>query len=176
MYFFEGDSLPSGTAFTITNAPPPGQTYSWGALTNETSKGHSVSGTFHSIRMYTNTLDNAQLQLNRKIDETRFRGNGDVTIVNGAIGETGTNGESSFPDGCYNFGYGESWTLTAESVVVDGRRYQPRLVLEEKVDGEWTQVSRIWTGSYTLDKANFANPVRLTWTWEIRKGLVISVL
>lgn len=171
--FFQDDELPAGSACSITTAPGA-KRYTWSGAPKDKKKT-PVRGVYHSVRMYTNTLDNAQLQLNRKIDEARFRGNGDVTIVNGAIGETGTNGESSFSDGCYNFGDGESWTLMAESVVVDGCRYQPRLVVEVKVDGEWTQVASIWTESYTLNQASLTNPVRLTWTWEKRNGLVILV-
>lgn len=169
--FFQDDELPAGSACSITTAPGA-KRYTWSGAPKDKKKT-PVRGVYHSVRMYTNTLDNAQLKLNRKIDEARFRGNCDVIIVNGAIGETGTNGACSFPDGCYNFGDGESWTLTAESVVVDGRRYQPRLVVEEKVDGEWTPVRRIWTESYTLNQASLANPVRLTWTWEKHNGLVI---
>jgi len=171
-YCFQTDERPaSGAAISITKSPGA-KRYTWSGAPQ---KQPLVEAVYYSVRMYTNTLDNAQLQLNRKIDEARFRGNCDVTIVNGAIGETGTNGACSFPDGCYNLGDGESWTLTAESIVVDGRRYQPRLVVEEKVDGEWTPVRRIWTGSYTLDKASLANPVRLTWTWQICEGFIISV-
>ena len=170
--FFQDDELPVGSACSITKVPGA-KRYTWSGAPKNKNKT-PVRGVYHSVRMYTNTLDNAQLQLNRKIDEARFRGNCDVTIVNGAIGETGTNGACSFPDGCYNLGDGESWTLTAKSVVVDGCRYQPRLVVEEKVDGEWTQVASIWTESYTLNQASLTNPVRLTWTWEKRIGLTVS--
>lgn len=134
---------------------------------------------YYSVRMYTNTLDAAQIALNRKIDEARFRGNCDVTIVNGAIGETGTNGESSFPDGCYNLGDGESWTLTASEVKSDGHTYQPKLLVEQynAATGEWeaTTAKPQWTNSYTVDKSILGdNRIRLTWTWEIRKGLIIT--
>ena len=171
-YCFQTGSLPASGTSISSIISAGAQRYTWSGAPNGT-KQPLVDAIYYSVRMYTNTLDAAQIALNRKIDEARFRGNCDVTVVNGAIGETGTNGESSFPDGCYNLGEGESWTLTAESIVVDGRRYQPRLTVEEKVDGEWTPVRRIWTESYTLNQASLTNPVRLMWTWEKPKGLII---
>ena len=176
-YCFEGDSLPSGTDIAIT-VLPAAQTYSWGGLTNETSKGHLVCGTYHSVRLYTNTLDNAQLAQNRRIDEIRFRGKGDVTVVNGAIGDTGENGESSLPDGVYNIETG-TWTITAPEIKSGGHTYQPKLLVEmyNATTGEWvaTTAKPQWTESYTVDKSALGgNRVRLTWTWKKHNGLIIS--
>ena len=177
-YCFEDDSLPSGTDIAITKLPAA-QTYSWGGLTNETSKGHLVCGTYHSVRLYTNTLDNAQLAQNRRVDEIRFRGKGDVTVVNGAIGDTGMNGASSLPDGAYNIESG-TWTVTAANVPVDGDGvYMPRLLVEtwDEATGEWVADTTrpVWTESYTIDKAALGDSrIRLTWTWGKRIGLTIS--
>lgn len=170
--FFQDGTLPDGVNCTITKSPGA-KRYSWSGSPISTKKS-PVRGVYHSVRIYTNTLDAAQVALNRKIDEARFRGNCDVTIVNGAIGETGTSGASSFPDGCYNMGDGESWTLTAASIVVDGKRYQPRLTIETWTGDEWVQSQQFWTESYTVDKTALGSGrIRLTWTWEIKKGLMI---
>ena len=33
----------------------------------------------------------------------------------------------------------------------------------------------LWANSYTVDKATLGNGrIRLTWTWEVRSGLIIS--
>ena len=170
--FFQDGTLPAAVNCTITKSPGA-KRYSWSGSPISTKKT-PVRGVYHSVRIYTNALDAAQVALNRKIDEARFRGNCDVTIVNGAIGETGQNGASSFPDGCYNMGDGESWTLTAASIVVDGKRYQPRLTIEMRTGDEWVQSQQFWTESCTVDKTALGSGrIRLTWTWEIKKGLMI---
>lgn len=176
-YFFEGDSLPTGTDIAISTLPAA-QIYSWGGLKSETSKGHLVIGTYYSVRLYTNTLDNAQLAQNRRVDEIRFRGNGDVTVVNGAIGDTGTNGESSLTDGVYNIETG-TWTITAPEIKSGGHTYQPKLLVEmcNATTGEWetTTAKPQWANSYTVDKSTLGSGrIRLTWTWKIRNGFIIS--
>ena len=162
-------TLPEGTSCEITKSPGA-KKYTWGGAPNGTKI--PVRGVYHAVRIYTNTLDAAQIQLNRKIDDARFRGECDVTIVNGAVGETGTNGTSSFADGYYNMGGGESWTLTAESVKVDGKTYQPHLLVETWNGSEWVRSSTAWTDRYTLSKPVSAR-VRLTWTWSVPQGLII---
>jgi hypothetical protein len=120
-------------------------------------------------------LSDAELQQNRKVDEARYRGAGDVTIVNGAISETGVTGESSLPDGVYNL-ESDSWTFTAQSVAVDGTKYQPSLTIETWNGSVWTNAKRIWTESYTVGKTAVAGGnVRLTWTWERPNGFMIIV-
>ena len=147
---------------------------------SDKNKGDRIfRGTYHALRIYTNVLDNAQLAQNRRVDEARFRGNGDVTIVNGAIGDTGMNGASSLPDGAYNIESG-TWTVTAANVPVDGDGvYMPRLLVEtwDEATGEWVADTTrpVWTESYTIDKAALGDSrIRLTWTWGKRIGLTIS--
>jgi hypothetical protein len=124
-----------------------------------------------AIRMTAGTLEPWQLEYNNAIDQVRFNGN--VTIVNGAVGETGETGASSVADGVYDVASG-TWTITATPVKVDGRTYLPCLTIEEFVNGAWTQVSRTWTESYAVS-APVASRLRLTWTWEVRKGLIITI-
>jgi hypothetical protein len=130
--------------------------------------------------VYTKVLDEAELKRNRRVDEARFRGNGDVTIVNGAIGDTGMNGASSLPDGAYNIESG-TWTVTAANVPVDGDGvYMPRLLVEtwDEATGEWVAdtTKPVWTESYTIDKAALGDSrIRLTWTWRKRIGFTISI-
>lgn len=139
----------------------------------------TFKGTYHSLRVYTKVLDEAELKQNRRVDEARFRGNGDVTIVNGAIGDTGMNGASSLPDGVYNIESG-TWTVTAAKMTVCGCGYYPKLSVEtcDEATGEWgAATSRpVWAESYTIDKnALGGRRIRLVWSWERRTGFVISV-
>ncbi len=128
-------------------------------------------GNVHAVRVYKRVLSDEELAANREIDEIRFRGN--VTVVNGEIGETGENGECSLSGGVYNLDSG-TWTVTASDYIRDGRRYRPRLTVETLTNGEWVRTNRIWTDSYTIDKSALGDDrIRLTWTWEIRNGLII---
>ena len=128
-------------------------------------------GRVSSVRVYNRVLSDFALTHNRAVDEVRFNGN--VTIVNGAVGDTGTNGASSVADGVYDIASG-TWTVTAPDVVEGGRRYRPRLTVETLTNGEWVRTNRIWTDSYTIDKSALGDDrIRLTWTWEIFKGLAI---
>ncbi len=64
--------------------------------------------------------------------------------------------------------------MTAEDVV-DGRRYKPHLTVETLTDGEWVQTAKLWTDSYTVDKAALGSSrIRLTWTWKVPAGFVIT--
>ena len=145
--------------------------YCWGGSAVHASR--AIKGTYYSVRIYTNVLDNAQLAKNKLIDDIRFRNGGVVEVVNGAVGETGETGESSLPDGVYNIETG-TWTVTAEDVV-DGRTYKPHLTVETLTDGEWVQTAKLWTDSYTVDKAALGSSrIRLTWTWKVPVGTMIT--
>ena len=124
-----------------------------------------------AIRMTAGTLAPWQLEYNNAIDHVRFNGN--VTVVNGAVGDTGETGACSVENGVYDVVSG-TWTITAGPVKTGGKTYVPRLTVEEFVDGEWRQVSRELTGSYTV-AAPVESRRRLAWTWEKRPGLLISI-
>ena len=134
-------------------------------------------GTVKSVRVYGKVLPDWQLQHNRQVDQVRFNGN--VTVVNGAVGETGAVGASSVADGVYDISSG-TWTITAPEVVADGHRYLAKLLVEtyNASTGEWEATTAMpqWANSYTVDKTAIGdNRIRLTWTWEIRKGSIIAV-
>ena len=174
-YLFQGTTPENHKTRTVITAVPQA-TYSFGGGGNADNRW--FKGTYHSLRIYTNELSEAQLEQNRRVDEIRFRGNGDVTVVNGAIGDTGTNGESSLTDGVYNIETG-TWTITAPEIKSGGHTYQPKLLVEiyNATTGEWvaTTAKPQWANSYTIDKSALGNGrIRLTWTWQIRKGLIIS--
>ena len=174
LYLFQGAEYENSMTRTTTVALPAIK-YTFGGFDKEKRQ---VKGSYYSVRVYTNVLNNAQLAQNRRVDEMRFRGKGDVTVVNGAIGDTGANGESSLPDGVYNIETG-TWTIIAPEVRSDGRTYLPKLLVEQynASTGEWepTTSRPMWTNSYTIDKSALGNArIRLTWTWQIRKGLIIS--
>lgn len=125
-----------------------------------------------AIRMTAGTLEPWQLEYNNAIDQVRFNGN--VTIVNGAVGETGRVGKSSATDGVYDVASG-TWTVTAADVV-DGRRYKPHLTVETLTDGKWVRTAKLWTDSYTVDKSALdGNRIKLTWTWAIPPGFIITI-
>ncbi len=174
LYLFQGAEYANSMTRTTTVALPAIR-YTFGGFDKDKRQ---VKGSYYSVRLYTNTLDNAQLAQNRRVDEIRFYGNGDVTVVNGTIGDTGANGESSLTDGVYNIEAG-TWTITAPEVRSDGRTYQPKLLVEmyNATTSEWeaTTAKPQWANSYTVDKATLGNGrIRLTWTWQIRKGFIIS--
>ena len=175
-YLFQTASRPE-SGVNIIPLTHKGRKYCWGA---EDANGNGslqafLTGEYHSVRLYDRVLSDAELQQNRKVDEARYRGAGDVTIVNGAIGETGVTGESSLPDGVYNL-ESDSWTFTAQSVAEDGTKYQPSLTIETWNGSVWTNAKRIWTESYTVGKTAVAGGnIRLTWTWERPNWFMIIV-
>ena len=147
-------------------------------LSDANKAARMLVGTVESVRVYNRILEDTELELNRAIDEVRFNGN--LTVVNGAIGETGENGKCSLPSGVYNLDNG-TWTITAESVKVEGDdNYWPKLLVEtyDATIGEWvaTTAKPQWAESYTIDKAALGDSrIRLTWTWGKRIGLIISI-
>ena len=186
-YIFTGTEIPASTAVlneghaSCTSASLSSRLCIGGASIVKSGSAYynkGVSGVIHSVRMYSRILETAELEHNRLIDDIRFKGIGDVTVVNGAVGETGETGTSSLSDGVYNVEAG-TWTITAESVRIKGYgTYWPKLLVEtyNTSTGEWvaTTARPQWTESYTIDKSALGgNRIRLTWTWEKRNGLII---
>ena len=176
-----GDDIPPvwNTGLTLSNL---GSAWKYaigtGGATDDRKKARMLVGTVKSVRVYNRILGDTELELNRAIDEVRFNGN--LTVVNGAIGDTGMNGKCSLPSGVYNLDNG-TWTITAESVKVEGDgNYWPKLLVEtwDEATGEWVAdtTKPVWTESYTIDKAALGDSrIRLTWTWGKRIGLIISL-
>ena len=151
--------------------------YCWGG--SPSSGTRAVLGSYYSVRAYNKALSNAELAQNRRVDEMRFHNIGDVEVVNGAVGETGELGASSLPDGTYNIEMG-TWTITAPEIKSGGHTYMPKLFVEQynATSGKWeaTKAKPQWTESYVVDKTALGNSrIRLTWTWEMRKGLNIII-
>ncbi|MBQ2625480.1 MAG: hypothetical protein IJG18_10345 [Kiritimatiellae bacterium] len=156
------------------------QRYSWGCGVDASGNcvaTRAVVGTFHSVRVYARALDEDELAQNRAVDDARFRAN--VTIVNGAIGETGETGRSDAATGAYSLESG-TWTITAEKVKVENDGiYMPKLLVEtyDEETGKWVANTPrpVWAESYTIDKTTLGGSrIRLTWTWGKRIGLIIS--
>ena len=176
-----GDDIPPvwNTGLTLSNLGSAWK-YAIGTAgtTDARKKDRMLVGTVKSVRVYNRILQDTDLELNRAIDEVRFNGN--LTVVNGAIGETGENGKCSLPSGVYSLDNG-TWTITAESVKVEGDgNYWPKLLVEtwDEATGEWVADTTrpVWTESYTIDKAALGDSrIRLTWTWGKRIGLIISI-
>ena len=176
-----GDDIPPvwNTGLTLSNLGSAWKYAIGTAGANDARKNaRMLVGTVKSVRVYNRILEDTELELNRAIDEVRFNGN--LTVVNGAIGETGKNGKCSLPSGVYNLDNG-TWTITAESVKVEGDvNYWPKLLVEtyDATIGEWvaTTAKPQWAESYTIDKAALGDSrIRLTWTWGKRIGLIISI-
>ena len=67
---------------------------------------------------------------------------------------------------------------TAGEVVVEGRRYWPRLTVEtyDATTAGWVRETRSRTNSYTIDKSALGDRrIRLSWTWEVCKGMMVIV-
>lgn len=132
-------------------------------------------GTIKSICLHNRVLDKDEFLRNRRIDDIRFCGIGDIEIVNGEVCESGVKGQSSLPDGVYNIDEGEA-VITAAVHENQGVRYCPRLFVETYVSGEWVLRERRWTDSCTISKESLgADRLRLTWTWGVRPGFYIIV-
>ena len=175
VYAFEGASYANEKTRKADASSLPSFQYAFGGIA---TASRAVKGIYYNVRLYNKALSEAELAQNRRVDEMRFHSKGDVTVVNGAIGETGTNGESSLTDGVYNIEAG-TWTITAPEIKSGGHTYQPKLLVEmyNATTGEWeaTTAKPQWANSCTVDKATLGNGrIRLTWTWQIRKGLIIS--
>ena len=138
-----------------------------GAVRNAVGNGNSIvrkNTEICAVRMTAEALEDWQLEHNSAVDHARFCSN--VTVVNGAIGETGENGISSAPDGDYDLVSG-MWTITADDVVSGGTLYAPRLTVEKLVDGEWNLVSeQSYAYSYTINKNEIGSGrIKVAWTW-----------
>ena len=67
---------------------------------------------------------------------------------------------------------------TAGEVVVEGRRYWPRLTVEtyDATTAGWVRETRSRTNSNTIDKSALGDRrIRLSWTWEVCKGMMVIV-
>jgi len=173
VYAFEGIEYENAKARTANASSLPEFQYMFGGIA---TAYRAVKGKYYNIKLYNRALSEAELRQNRRVDEMRFHGNGDVTILNGVVGESETTGESSLPDGVYNIETG-TWTVTAQAIRLNGRTYMPRLLVEtcDAATGEWSQGERIWTDSYTVDKSALGDiRICLTWTWEARRGLIVT--
>ena len=126
--------------------------------------------------MYTKVLSDAELAQNRKVDEIRFRGNfanyANLTVANEQPDglEEDESVSCNVADGSYEL-IG-SVTLTAEEVIVGGKRMFPKCKVEEYDNGEWRIVADGVSSPYTVTAG--ANHVRITWRW-VPSGLTISI-
>ena len=135
----------------------------------------TITGDYYAFRIYNRMLTDAELALNRKVDEIRYRG-GFTNYVNVVVVNEQPNGASgtvqgSVPDGEYELIGGE-WMFTAEPIDVGGVTYLPKYTLQVLVGGEWVKTASASGESCTVAKGS--EPVRLTWQW-MRPGLIISI-
>ena len=157
----------------------PEYSYAIGTTQNTDAgkKIRQLVGAVKSVRVYNRVVPDWELRHNRQVDEIRFSGN--VTVVNGAIGDTGAAGASAVADGIYMLESG-TWTITAPKVKEGGKTYRPKVLVEtyNAATGEWTATTEnpVWANSYTVDKTELGDTrIRLTWTWEMPKGFMLIV-
>ena len=50
------------------------------------------------------------------------------------------------------------------------------MTVETLTDGKWVRTAKLWTDSYTVDKSALGgNRIKLTWTWAIPPGFIITI-
>ena len=132
-----------------------------------------MTGDYYSLRIYNRALTDAEIAQNRKVDDIRYRdaftNYVDVVVVNEPPAE-GVAATSSVADGEYELT--GAWTFSAAPVTVDGNNFLPKYTIEALIGGGWVKTATEWGESCTVTKG--AAPIRLTWQWKRRMGLVIS--
>lgn len=174
-WFFETEKRGDGAACAVAK-DPAAQQYAWSGGGLKSKKKTPVRGVYNAVRMYTKVLSDAELAQNRKVDEIRFRGNfanyANLTVANEQPDglEEDESVSCNVADGSYEL-IG-SVTLTAEEVIVGGKRMFPKCKVEEYDNGEWRIVADGVSSPYTVTAR--ANHVRITWRW-VPSGLTISI-
>ena len=134
----------------------------------------AITGDYYAFRVYNRALTAPELARNMKVDEIRFRGNTapyrDVVVATVEPVE-GVSVESSVPDGEYEVT--DQWTFTAETVVIDGKKFVPKYTLETWGATEWVNPVTVYSDQYTHTAG--ATPVRITWEWSLYQGTALIV-
>jgi hypothetical protein len=171
--FNQGGDTDWVTECTLSEIPSLSYAIGTAYLSEAEKKKRMLVGKVYSVRLYNRVLTEAEMAHNRRIDEIRFQGIGDVTLVNGAVGDTGTIGESSCSDGVYNI-LSDSWTFTASDIKIEDKTYRPRLIVGTWDGEKWVESPKIWTYKYDYSNS-LSSRIRLKWVWEAFTGLVITI-
>ena len=167
-----------GTEFPTANDLAHGSGY-YANGTNISSRqmanlsiGGSVSqhfkGTIKSIRFYTNTLSNAELAQNRRVDEARFFGRLQETNAVVSCWPPALKGAQA--NGAYSVGSG-GFTFSAPEEQTDHAGVVWRCVghtLEQRSGAGWGSPA---TSTATTRSVAQTDHVRITWRYEPKKGL-----
>ena len=124
-----------------------------------------LAGKIQAIRVYKRSLTDAELEQNRIVDEARFKGHppaANLTVVNEQPEGASEVVQGSVEDGAYNLT--GSWTVTADTVRINGKRLEPFYTLETYADGVWTRTASGRGHSYSVTSG--VTPQRLTWKWQ----------
>ncbi len=143
--------------------------WTFGGSANGPSSRVSI-GTIHAVRIYSKQLSEAELAVNRAVDEARFRNGRKGVDVVVATDTEGLNGD--VPPGLYGV-VGESHLFHAPSIVVtNGVTY----ALSGYRLETWDEEGRTWTNACTTASSLYRHapdgtPVRLTWLWSTTGGI-----
>ncbi len=149
----------------------PAWSYAIGTAGNTDSyrKPRTLVGKVSSVRAYNRILTDAELQLNRLVDDARFFGKIDVNVVVASNGS----GLSGAEEGEYMVNGNHIFTAPASVARSDGTVWEPAgYKLEQWNDnGSWTLLGEYDGASYAYTNCAALAKVRLTWNWKMTSGI-----
>lgn len=170
---FEGTSLPtSGAGFRtrVASVAIPETQWTWGGSAFGPAE-RTLIGVVHAVRLYNRVLTEAELEQNRRVDELRFRTDGDGKVT---VESTMPGAEANEPCGMYNVNGWYAFSAP-ERTTVGGIDYAPVGYQVEY----WNAASNVWGRAAEFAGTSFvytncaARPrARLTWIWKPVRGVV----
>ena len=147
----------------------PAMTFVIGGMTSR----NGMTGKFYSLRMYSRHLSNAELSLNRAVDEVRFHGAQEASVPGAVCVCSSRPALSGAERGVYMLA--GSYTFTAAPALVGDTRYLPVGSTVETWDaaaGRWADPVFTAGPSRSL-AADGSSARRLTWKWRADNGLIL---
>ena len=178
--FFDGTAIPSRSTISSTGGWSTGNVVQAHATTLQVGGFHGTfnlsgaqlfAGKLKSLRLYDRVLTEAELELNRRIDDARFFG---------ALAETNVVVETSHsflpgaePAGVYGVLAGHTFTApaTATDRGVDYALVGYTLEAWDDAAGAWGAAEAHEGASYAYAAGSSPAKVRLTWQWKATRGL-----
>ena len=171
MYFTADAKWPAGKAKLASGISIPALTYTFAGRSGR-SGGNCSLGDYHSVRIYSRKLTDAELALNRTLDEMRFHGADilpvtNVVVMADMLGRTGAEAPGMYTvDGAHVF--------TASAVTIGGNTYQPvgyTLAAWDEASAAWGNPTCHAGASYEYVVSGSTPKVRLAWQWRLVSGI-----